>query len=301
MHRRAAESVIGLWIQDAELGDSVARMAWVVDGLTDDKAEALAVLWELAKNEPELTEILLQLPWVVDLPGETPITVEWSLFRLLSGIGLDNPGLGLLLATHPLLADDVTHEEGNVVDLLVETGYSDLEWARRLAETDWVSDGIEGHELRLLSAVVSSAESPTPRSQFLLGIPALTAHLTGDLGAHVTRALTDLALDRQEYLEQVIAQRWYADGLDEEEAVLIVILARAAKDSPALFQDLLVAHFSQTKSVGMPLTGRVGLWVVQDSPFSDGEDILQAMEDTVRYLEELVQEPFPTDVLILSL
>lgn len=287
-----------MWIHDAKLGDSVARMAWVVDGLTDDEAETLASLGELATHEPELTGLLLQLPWVVDMPADVQGSIEWSLFRLLSGIGLDSPGLGLLLAAHPLLADDVTHEEGEVVQLLVETGFANLEWARRLAETDWVSDGIEGYELRLLSAVIATADSPT--SEFLLGVPSLTNHLTGDLPAHLTRALTELALDDQEYLEQVTAQRWYSDGLDEEEAVLVVILERATEDSPALFRDLLTAHFSQTRTVELPLTGRIRLWIVQNSPIHDGDELLQTMEDTVRYLEELVQEPFPTNDLILS-
>ncbi len=275
-------------------------MKWVVDGLTDDEAGTLASLWRLATDEPKLTGLLLQLPWVVDAPGDVPGSVEWDLFRFLVAIGLDSPELGLLLATHPLLADDVTFEKWEVVQLLVETGFSDLDWAKRLAATDWVSDGIEEHELRLFSAVVSTADSPTSPSEFLLGIPSLTDHLTGDLRAHVTRALTGLALDGQEHLEQVTVQQWFDNGLEEEEAVLVVILERAARDSPALFRDLLAAHFSETRTVELPLTGRIRLWVVQNTPIHDGEDLLQTMEDTVRYLEELVPEPFPTNDIILS-
>ena len=208
--------------------------------------------------------------------------------------------MGLLLATHPLLADDVTHEEWEVMELLAEVGSSNLEWARHLAATDWVSNGIEGHELRLLFAVASVADSPTSLSEFLLGIPSLTDNLTGDLRPHATRALTGLALDNRAYLEEVIAQSWFADGVREEEAVLIVILERAAGDSPALFRDLMTAHYTETRPVNLPITGRVRLWSVQNSPIRDGEDILQTMEDTVRYLEELIQEPFPTNDLILS-
>ena len=187
-----------------------------------------------------------------------------------------------------------------MVELLIETGLGDLERARRLATADWVSDGIEPHELRLLFALVSAEDSPTPTTEFLLGIPALTDHLSGDLRIHVTRALTGLALDSPDYLEQVVSQPWFADGLVEEEAVLVVILERAADDSPVLFRDLLTARFSQTRTVEMPLTGEVRLWAVQNSPLSDGKEVLQTMEDTIRYLEELVQEPFPTNVLILS-
>ena len=299
-HRRAAESIIGLWVRDAELGDHVARMAWVVDGVTDDEPDVLSSLRELAASEPELAGLLLRLPWVVGMPADTAGNVEWIVFGLLSGIGVANPPLARLLASHPLLADDLTLEEWQVVELLVETGFSNLEQARRLAATDWVSDGIEAHELPVLFAIVSTADSPTASAEFLSGIPGLTAHLPGDLPAHATRALANLALDGQGHLEQIRAQPWFADGLTEEEAVLVVILERAADDLPAHFRDLLTGRFSRTRTVEFPLTGEVRLWVVQDTPLSDGDVILQDMEETVRYLEEVVQEPFPTDVLILS-
>ena len=300
LHRRAAESIIGLWGSDAGLGDSVARMEWVVDEPTEDEAGALAFLLELSASEPALTALLLQLPWVVDMPADTSGSTEWSLFRLLLAVGLDSPDLAQLLLNHPLFADDLTHEEAQFAELLVETGSANLEWAKRLAATGWVSDGIERYELRLLSAAIASAESPMPHSEFLLGIPGLTDQLTGDLRVYATRALTELALDRREHLEEVTAQRWFADGLTEEEAVLIVILAGAAEDLPAHFRDLLAGRFSLERTVGLPVTGEVRLWAVQDKPFPDGEGILQAMEDAARYLEELVQEPLPTNVLILS-
>ena len=38
-----------------------------------------------------------------------------------------------MLASHPLIAADVTYVESNVMELLAEAGYSDLERAKRLA------------------------------------------------------------------------------------------------------------------------------------------------------------------------
>ena len=39
---------------------------------------------------------------------------------------------------------------------------------------------------------------------------------------------------------------------------------------------------------------------MQNSPFRDGEYLIRTMEESVRYLEELIQEPFPTNDFILS-
>ena len=300
LHRQAAESIIDLWIHDAELGEGVARMAWIGDGLIDDEAEALASLLKLAKSEPNLTGLLIQLPWIGETPGKTPGGIEWVLFRLLLDIGRHSPELGLLLTTHPLLADDVTHEEWELAELLIETGRRDLELARRLATTDWVSDGISRDELRVLFSAVPTADSPASPSEFLLGLPSLTDHLTGNLGDYVTRELTNLALGKPENLKQVVGQGWFADGLAAEEAVLIVILARASWESPELFQDLLAERFTQTTTIDLPLTGPVRLWAVQNTPSPKGEALLQRMEEAVRYWEGLVQKPFPTDEVILS-
>ena len=95
LHRQAAESIVSLWLQDAVLGDSVARMAWLGDGLTDDEGEALDSLRKLAADALELARLMLRLPWVADISGEGPGSPEWSLFKLLLVIAQDNPDLGL--------------------------------------------------------------------------------------------------------------------------------------------------------------------------------------------------------------
>ena len=300
LHRQAAESVIALWIHDARLGDSVALMPWVADGLTDAEGESLQRIRRLGIREAEDALVLLQLPWVVDMPGDMAENFEWHAFNLLLGVSLDIPEVGSFLVAFPLTADGITFDRWSVLELLLETALSDLERAKQLAALDWVADGIEPHEFRLLSTTVSTAESSPSLSEYLLSLPQLTNRITGDLRPHVLRALTGLALDSQDNLQQITVQPWYADGLEDEEAVLIVVLERAAEDSPELFHDLLAAHSTQTRTVELPLTGRVRLWIVQNSPFQDGEDVLRTMEESVRYLEELIQEPFPTNDFILS-
>ena len=160
-------------------------------------------------------------------------------------------------------------------------------------------DGLERHELRVLSTVASIADSLTPSAEFLLGIPRLTAHLSGDLQAHLTRMLVNLTLSDQGRLEQVIAQPWFTDGLTEEEAVLVVTLEGAARDSPDLFQDLLAARFIQTRTAELSIGGRVRLWVVQNTPFPAGEQLFQRLEEAARYWEGFMQEPIPTNDVIL--
>ena len=300
LHRKAAASIIDLWTHDGELGDSLAGMAWAIDGVTEDEAEAVSFLLELALREPRLAALILELPWVAAMPVDAPRDIPWGLFNLLYSVGVDNPDLGTLLASHPLIADDVTNEEASVMELLAEVGFRDLEWAKRLAGADWVLDGMEWHEFRLLASVVATREPSPSLSEYLLGLPRFTDGISGDLRPYVLMALSGLALNHPDSLREVTARNWYVDGLGEDEAALIVILSRAVRDSPELFRDLLSAHFVQAGAVDLPLAGPVRLWAVQNTPFPEGEGLLQRMEEAVRYWEEFVEEPFPTNAVILS-
>ena len=293
-HRRAAELLTALWLRDTGIGYAAALASWVADGLTADEAETLEFL-EAA--EPEFAEMLLQSP----LAGDMPDSLDLMAFRMLLGVSLERPELAALLATHPLTEEGVTPDEFQVLELLIDYGSGDLELARRLATAEWVMDGVDPSELRLLGAAASTAGAPGEPLDFLLSLPQLVAHLPGDLGRHALRALTDLAVYDPDYLARITSLPWFTDGLGESEAVVVVTLERAAADSPELFDDLLTAHYVQTKTVALPITGQVRLWAVQNAPSPPGEDLLQTMEDGVRYLEELIKEPFPTnDVVLLA-
>ena len=52
--------------------------------------------------------------------------------------------------------------------------------------------------------------------------------------------------------------------------------------------------------MSLPLAGEVNLWVFQSKPFPRDEDVITALEESVRTAEELMGVPFPvTDVVLL--
>ena len=99
--------------------------------------------------------MLLQSP----LAGNMPDSLDLMAFRMLLGVSLERPELAALLATHPLTEGGVTPDELQVLELLIDYGFGDLELARRLAAAGWVMDGIDPGELRLLGAAASAAHA----------------------------------------------------------------------------------------------------------------------------------------------
>ena len=67
-----------------------------------------------------------------------------------------------------------------------------------------------------------------------------------------------------------------------------------------LYDDLLEAHFAQSRTVSLPLAGKVNLWVFQPTPFPQDEDLTAMMEEAMRATEEFMGVPFPvTDVIMV--
>ena len=67
-----------------------------------------------------------------------------------------------------------------------------------------------------------------------------------------------------------------------------------------IFTDLLETHFTQARTVSLPLAGDVNIWVFQGTPFLPDEYLPTAVADAARMVEGLFGEPFPsTDIILL--
>ena len=293
VHSDAAEAITAIWLMDASLGDEVARMPWVIDGVNDEESRVFVHLSKVGVEEPEFLRLLLGSPWVIDGVND----VEWEAFQLLVAISRDHKDLAMLVANVPLEEDE---EVLQTVELLVEIGAADFELARRIAAVPWVADGVREEERRLLAMVLVGSDSSPELVEFLLGgLLEISSHLPGNLRDYLVDSLSYLAIESPQVLDRLRAQPWFQDGIDEEEAAFLVVLTGKAQDSPELFDDLLDAHFTQFTTVSLPLSGEVRLWIVQNTPFSPDKDLLTILADSVRFSEELMKVAFPTNDVIL--
>ena len=104
----------------------------------------------------------------------------------------------------------------------------------------------------------------------------------------------------QDAADRLKAQQWFADGLDDDEAALVVTLYSIIYTSPELYNDLLDVQYTQHKTVSVPLAGNVNIWVIENGPPPPDEDLLATIEDTIRITEGFLGVAFPrTDVILL--
>lgn len=161
---------------------------------------------------------------------------------------------------------------------LVDAGES-LRDVLGIAETD--------HELALTAVAYANAQE-------------------GDLGEHLLWTIRSFsALPNETAL--LTGTPWFADGLTAEEAAAIVPLRNtfqnvASQDmvAPNLLPTLLESYHVQSRTVSLPLAGSVNIWVFQNVPFDEAEDVAGMVEDAVRFTEGFFGAPFPTtDVIAL--
>ena len=181
---------------------------------------------------------------------------------------------------------------------IVEVWLRDADFGRDLAQANWIADGIKRLEndpiygLGLLYdydpalarklLAYSAEEPPQDRNTMFLG--ALWSLMTYD----------------PDKFELLIAQPWFADGLDAEERAFVVAIEKIT-GVDALYTDLLTSpRHASAQAITLPRAGDVTIWAFSNRPL-DGE-FLEAAARGVRGAEALMGAPFPSsDIIILSL
>ena len=269
------------------------------------------------------------MPWVTD--GITP--VERVVLSTIYGFVDTDIELGRLLVGYHWLADGSVEAGWEALEPLLEFALTDAEFAMRVASTPWVADGLGHLDDCVLLSIVNIWESDRERAEVLLQLPQAwgglaatrsqycalvqvalddfslamaVAESVGSLhGGEFTFGLFDslitLAAEGATTFDQLSEQPWFADGLNDNEAALVTALGHTAREFPNLYKDLLEAHFIQSKIVSLPPAGDVGIWIIQNTPLRQGEELLTGIEDAARLVGELLGASFPDDHIILLL
>ena len=323
----ALEALEEIASNDLELARDLASLPWFTDGLSDSEQQLLEEIEPLTRNTLELVGVYAALPWYAD--GLTT-EEERGLFHTLRLIAAKDADLARLLASYRWLEDEVLYDEWGVVHALNELASSDLELARAVAGYTWFANDVSGEEWRMLSKLNGIASLDLELAKTLSGLPWFADDLTEEeswafyyLGQiavediELARAVTEyssssddayllLTLARitdrgEDKLAQLTAQSWFTDGIDDEEAALLIAMEDAAGDARNLFVSLANKHHTQSKSISLPLTGEVNFWAFQAIPFPRGKDVVGMMEEAVRAAESLFGTAFPMKDVILVL
>lgn len=323
-----AKRLIDLWLRDSDTATDLAELPWVRNGLTGWDSQILSALVEVAMIDIGLGKRVAGLAWMSGSVAE----VEWRWLTGLGGIALQDLELAKTVANFQWIIEGPPGYES--LPQLASIASEDLELAWTIVELPWFTDGVtEGESITLfyLDRIVST---DLGFAWTIVGLPWFTDSVTegewstvAKLGSIASEDL-DLALwlsklplseglenlvlkafyllvaNEPDVVSQITSQPWVQDEIDEKEMAFMVALLGEASSSTygnyALFEALLEGHYTQSKTVSLPVTGDVNIWVFQSAPFSSGEDVATVIEEIARTIEGFVGSPLPTtDIIVL--
>ena len=290
--RWAISNISDIAIKDADLANMVANLLWFSDGITEDERWTLGALKNIAIKDADLANMVANLPWFTDGITEDE---RWAL-DALNNIAAKDVELAKMTASLPRFADGITEEELRTLSTLGSIIHADVELANMVTNLPWFSDGVTEEELRIINTLRRIASIDTELASQLA---ASVNNQSRDLDSNTLDALSRIAARGDGALGRLTSQSWYADGLNDEESALVVVLGGALGQSSKMYDDLLRSHFIQTKTVSLPLAGDVNIHVIQNAPFHSYEDLARPIGEIAFTLEQFVGAPFPTNNIIL--
>ena len=280
--------------KDLELARMTIRLPWVNDEIHNGEQPAISHLNSLASKDVELARTMMSLPWFNDDIDDR----EQSAINYLNSIASKDLELARTTTSVSWFADNVTSNELQTLWALSSIASEDLDLARMMVRVPWLADDVTSDEITILWALNDIASADFELTYNVLPPPWREGYLDRSLNYFSLHSLGVIAAHKGNALAQLTAQPWFADGLNEEEAVLVTILYPIDEDS-LLYQDLLKDRYTQTRTFSLPLAGDVNIWVIQPTPFPTGDDVLTVIEDTARISEDFLGIPFPTTDIIL--
>ena len=325
-HAETANSLVSIWVEDMEVGNTLVRLPWVVDGIVENEWQVILRLDRTVSEELEFARMIASLHWFADdltveefnsidavtrllskdvATASVVVSLPWFVdgassnesasIHAIDRIAFSNLELARAIVKLPWVTDDLTLVEHNSIDALDRLAEKDVELATKLADSSWFMDGASSNEAAAIYGLDRIAYSNIELAKTISTFPWFHDGTTRDLHFSFLRSFPG---DYSNY-DQLINQPWFLDGLNEEEIALSTTLNRVYAHDLTLYQDLLMTHYTQSRTITLPLAGNVNIWVFQNIPFSPDEDLLGAVENSARINETFMGAAFPTTDIIL--
>ncbi len=278
---------------DAELGNILVSLPWIsADEPTPESNEFILQLLRMVEEDAgSVKDIISLMEWMADGVSDDESQVFQDLFRVIS----DDPVLGRELLNLPWIQDDeITGDERLALSGFQGIANEDIELARHVKAFPWLNDDISTSEAEAVRDLSRIVENAPEIARALMSTPRLEDGFESLLNSYV---LAELSKSRSDVLELLGGEEWFLDGLNDEEAALVVTFG-AAKEI-RLVEDLVRSHTIEHKSISLPLAGDVNIWIVYNVPPMSDEGIMKDIEDTARIFEEYIGVPFPTTDIVL--
>ena len=323
------DSLIEMGTRAPEVILALTAKPWVRDGVSSVELSAMGPLFNLTSSYPPVTVQLLNMPFL-DRIDPYDSEVLWTLAELeqyggvslreflsdpalAGGISNDNISAVQLLEVKvrqpeeykaiealPWIQDGLGTSEGNAVWALTELALETDAVFMAIIEKRWVWDGITQGEAHAISRLISmSGQSWSQRDvDTTLRIVAMPFLDTFDpLDASAVSALARLHHDGDRgHLQQVLNHPSLSEGIVDEDALVIAVLATVAEKAPEKLTSLLDPEqiYREERNITLPLAGEMTVATLRSTPGTFRT--LAILEDVVRQYETFMKVAYPSNV-----
>ena len=159
-HAVAADVLLEIWAQFPEVALALAQFSWVVDGITESEAGALAQIHHIASYDVTLVSQLLSIDWVVDGINEN----EAAYVNLIAAtIGNQNAVSSVM--GYSWAQDGVSVSEVESLEILQRVANAEPELVQAITNLGWIEDGfteVERETLAHIGRIVDINQSLAP-------------------------------------------------------------------------------------------------------------------------------------------
>ena len=147
-HAVAADVLLEIWAQFPEVALALAQFSWVVDGITESEAGALAQIHHIASYDIALATQLLSIDWVVDGINEN----EAAYVNLIAAtIGNQNAVSSVI--GYSWAQDGVSVSEVESLEILQRVANAEPELVQAITNLGWIEDGFTEVERETLAHI----------------------------------------------------------------------------------------------------------------------------------------------------
>ena len=277
---------------DADTYHTISRLGWVSDGISRIEADPAQSLIYLGLDAPQSARQLLRIPWMSDDLNED----EAWVFGALAHLAFDAPGAFEKTVSMPWVADGISDGESWAITAVSELAMESSRAAAWLASYHWFADGIDADESMVVSMLGSISYETGSAARFM-GMPFLESIEPGDF--YALSSLEFLAYESPEAFHGILSHPTVADGITDQETATLALLHDVQTTNPNLVDTLLAPSevHVESREIRLPLASDVELVIVHLQPGAPRS--MDLLEDAVRFAEDYMGEPFPTNFVLL--
>ena len=254
----------GAWLEENKpsLANQLKGLAWIADRVDNSEREAAEQLIAAAIWYPEVFDSLMQKPWLLD----SVTAHETTAIHGIRWMAREDTEMAERTLAKSWVQDDITRDEASVIDRFRATIRAEDESLQQQV----IQKAIEILDMPFLDTV----ESPDA-----LAVSSLERF--EDAGS-------------AEFLE-LMTHPTLSDGIDDEEAKIVVLLGSINRFKPQLVPVLLdgTSVFKEERTINLPHSGEVLLAIIRLHDHTNPN--MYYLEHAVRHHEGFMGEALPTN------